>query len=122
MPPRSPSTMAPKTHRSAAKAGGLSVPPGATQTVSAGTTTLNTTANNALQAGYAITAPAAFALNRTRGYTLGFNVQLLSEDHSSNDRAGFSVIALGSDKRGIELGLWTNSTQKTGSIWAQTTA
>jgi hypothetical protein len=95
------------------------VPSGASQTVSGGATTLNTTANNALRSGYATTAPSAFTLDRTRGYTLGFNIRLLSETHSSNDRAGFSVIALGADKKGVELGFWTDPLKKTGSIWAQ---
>jgi hypothetical protein len=96
------------------------VPPGASQTVSAGATTLNTTANNTLQAGYATQiAPSAFALDRTRGYTLGFDIRLLSEAHSSNDRSGFSVTALGNDKKGVELGFWTDTLKKTGSIWAQ---
>ncbi|MGV0025773.1 choice-of-anchor Y domain-containing protein [Phormidesmis priestleyi] len=100
--------------------GWMSSVPGASQTVSAGATTLNTTANNALQAGYARTAPSAFTLDRTRGYTLGFNIRLLSETHNgSNDRAGFSVTALGNDKKGVELGFWTDTLKKTGSIWAQ---
>ncbi|KAM3091462.1 hypothetical protein ACKFKG_25945 [Phormidesmis sp. 146-35] len=96
-----------------------SIPLGVSQTVSAGATTLNTTANDALQAGYA-RIPTNFALDRNRGYTLGFNIRLLSETHSSsNDRAGFSVIALGADKKGVELGFWTDTLKKTGSIWAQ---
>lgn len=94
-------------------------PTGATETIAAGATTLTTTSNNAVQAGYFRTAPATLALDRTRGYTLGFNLELLSESHSSSDRAGFSLTALSSDKRGVELGFWTNSTKTAGSIWAQ---
>ena len=33
-------------------------------------------------------------------------MQLLAESHISDDRAGFSVIALANDARGIELGFW----------------
>ncbi|MGI2901777.1 choice-of-anchor Y domain-containing protein [Tolypothrix sp. VBCCA 56010] len=59
-------------------------------------------------------------LNRTNGFTINFQVKLNSESHSSDnnkdgliDRAGFSVIAIGNDKKGIELGFWTDE------IWAQ---
>ena len=43
-------------------------------------------------------------------------LKLLSETHSTNDRAGLSLIVLSSDLRGIELGFWTNE------IWAQSGA
>jgi|GEM_PF-3352709 len=63
-------------------------------------------------------------LNKNEGYILSFNLQLLSEDHTSYgntdkngdgkaDRAGFSVTLLGSDREGIELGFWENR------IWVQ---
>lgn len=87
-------------------------PPG-TETVSGGGTTLNTTGANNIRAGYSTFSP----LNRTQGYTLGFNLQLLSESHASPNRAGFSIIALSSDRRGIELGFWKPNA--TDGIWAQ---
>lgn len=53
------------------------------------------------------------SLNRSQGFNLSFQLRINSETHSTNDRAGFSVTLLGSDKFGIELGFWTNE------IWAQ---
>jgi hypothetical protein len=63
------------------------------------------------------------ALDRTQGYTFNFKVQLNSEttrtagankdNQGLDDRAGFSVILLSSDKKGIELGFWSDR------IWAQ---
>lgn len=50
--------------------------------------------------------PGFPSLLDTNGYSLTFQLQLLNESHTSNDRAGFSVIALGNDGRGIELGFW----------------
>lgn len=53
-------------------------------------------------------------LNRGLGFELSFSLAIASENHTSNDRAGFSVLLLGSDSRGIELGFWGDQ------IWAQT--
>lgn len=89
----------------------------ATQTPVAGG--VNLTTDDAVSAGYgnyfgtALKAPAFPALDRTKGFELTFSAQVLSENHSSPDRAGFSVILLGSDLRGIELGFWESE------IWAQ---
>jgi Domain of unknown function (DUF4347) len=62
-------------------------------------------------------------LDRTQGYSFNFKVQLNSEttrtpgankdNEGLDDRAGFSVILLSSDKKGIELGFWSDR------IWAQ---
>ena len=46
--------------------------------------------------------------NREQGYQIGFTIQLPTEQHAREDRAGFSVIALSHDLQGIELGFWTN--------------
>ena len=108
----------------------------ATQTATAGNTTLTT--DGSVYAGYinytfaeklgapsSLTNPKFPVLDRNAGYLLSFNAKVLSESHSTSanandrngdgkaDRAGFSVIALSSDKRGIELGFWTDR------IWAQ---
>ena len=83
----------------------------ASVSVGGGATTLNTTGANGIQAGYSRIAP--FVLDRTTGFTLDFDVKLLSEAHATNDRAGFSLIALSNDKKGIELGFWTDQ------VWAQ---
>ncbi len=40
-------------------------------------------------------------------------MQVISETHIGNDRAGFSVTVLSSDRQGIELAFWTNK------IWVQ---
>lgn len=76
---------------------------------------LDTTPANSTQAGYALTPSPG--LDRAQGFALGFTLRLTAESHSGNaNRAGFSVIALGSDARGIELGFWSNA------IWAQADA
>ncbi len=92
---------------------------GASQSLVTGGTRLIT--NTATSAGYANRIPilntlvnAGFpALDRNAGFSLLFELQVNSESHSSNDRAGFSVILLSEDSFGIELGFWTNE------IWAQ---
>lgn len=91
------------------------------QTYSDGVTILDTTANQSDAAGY-YGAPALVpALDRASGYSLSFIVQLISESHEVSDkdgdgvgdRAGFSVIVLSSDTKGIELGFWQDQ------VWAQ---
>jgi hypothetical protein len=52
-------------------------------------------------------------LDRTNGYTVNFILDVISETHSNNDRAGFSITILSDDLEGIELGFWENQ------IWAQ---
>jgi len=96
-----------------------------TQSAAGGVTTLTSSVSDS--AGYAAhvsgtigavpfnsSHPLLGTLDRTTGYTARFTAQVTSESHSSTDRAGFSIIALSSDKVGIELGFWTNE------IFAQT--
>ncbi len=63
-------------------------------------------------------------IDRINGYTVRFDVRVNVEDHvmgpagddnedGLEDRAGFSVIAISEDLRGLELGFWP------GRIWAQ---
>jgi hypothetical protein len=93
----------------------------ATQLFADGCTTLDTMTNQQDSAGYIANPRAIPALDRQNGYTLRFTVQVAEEYHADSDkdgdgvgdRAGFSVIALSSDTRGIELGLWPDE------IWAQ---
>jgi len=98
----------------------------ATQTVGSSFTTLNTlTEGKGGYSNYRQTQPtlvnSAFpVLNRSNGCSLSFQVRINSESHSRDangdglvDRAGFSLIALSSDRQGIELGFWPNE------IWAQ---
>lgn len=77
--------------------------------------------DNSVSAGYSnyqvdgTLKNAAFpSLDRATGYWLDFELKVNSESHSGSDnRAGFSVIALSSDRKGIELGFWEDR------IWAQ---
>jgi hypothetical protein len=52
-------------------------------------------------------------LDQAAGFEVNFSVQVENESHSNNNRAGFSLIVLGSDARGIEVAFWRNE------IWAQ---
>jgi hypothetical protein len=86
-----------------------------------GATTLDTTAQQADAAGYFGNPKLIPALDRSAGYALTFAVQLVEEYHADSDkdgdgvgdRAGFSVLVLSSDTRGIELGFWPDQ------VWAQ---
>ncbi|WP_414590445.1 DUF4347 domain-containing protein [Anabaena sp. CCY 9614] len=101
-------------------------PAGATQSFSTSGTILNTTANSAIYAGYSnynllgqMVNTNFPALDRTGGYSLSFNLQLLQESRTNSNRAGFSIIAISSDgTRGIELGFQL-LTPSTGNIFAQ---
>jgi len=82
---------------------------------------LSTSGSNSGRAGYSnydvgsnLVNPGFPVLDRSLGFSVSFEVQVNSESHSaSDDRAGFSVIALGEDSKGIELGFWIDT------IWAQ---
>ena len=95
-------------------------PPNASQTYVPTQGTQLVTINGA-RAGYFNTDPFTSTLinplfptlNRTTGFSISLDLLVSSETHSSPDRAGFSIIALASDHRGIELGFWNNE------IWAQ---
>ena len=73
---------------------------------------LDTTASTSTEAGWG--NASAGDLNRTNGFTLLIHARVNTEAHTSVNRAGFSLIVLGDDKHGIELGFWTNT------IFAQT--
>jgi Domain of unknown function (DUF4347) len=53
-------------------------------------------------------------LDRSKGFNLSFKLQLNAENHDNSDRnfdgrddrAGFSVVLIGDDLKGIELGFW----------------
>jgi hypothetical protein len=87
-----------------------------TESLTAGGTQLTT--DTAARAGYSSYSISIFppdvslkngafhSLDRSTGFALSFEMQLLAESHVSNDRAGFSVIALANDARGVELGFW----------------
>jgi hypothetical protein len=90
----------------------LSLPTAASRSVDAvgGFTTLDTTAGNNIQAGYSLTSTP---LDRLAGYTIRLDLRIADEAHARDDRAGFSLIALGDDRLGIELGFWDDQ------VWAQ---
>ncbi len=51
-------------------------------------------------------------LDTATGFDLSFNLKLVSETHSSNNRAGYSVVVVGTDPtRAVELSFWA------GNIW-----
>ncbi|MDZ7960220.1 MAG: hypothetical protein RMY34_20445 [Aulosira sp. DedQUE10] len=80
-------------------------------------TILDSSGTNANYAGYF--RPSPMILDRSKGYTVTFKVQINSESHSSMNRAGFSIIVISNklasepQPYGLELGFWENS------IWAQ---
>jgi hypothetical protein len=96
-----------------------------------GPTTLNTSASNAIYAGFSNYASngiseslvnSAFpTLSPTTGFDLTFNTKLDSESHTGNsNRAGFSVILLGNDLNGVELGFWNGLIFAQSSTFTQT--
>lgn len=64
-------------------------------------------------AGYAITPTLAPTLKREEGFKLDFTLNIVEEDHSTPDRAGFVVILLADDMKGIEVSFWEDE------IWVQ---
>ncbi|HNU99180.1 MAG: hypothetical protein KA191_04000 [Verrucomicrobia bacterium] len=84
----------------------LAFPGGAVQALADDAVCLDTWSSALEQAGYGRTTP--IALDRSAGVTVLFAARVDQESHGGPDRAGFSVIALGCDQRGIELGFWTN--------------
>jgi hypothetical protein len=94
-------------------------PPGAASlSYSDGATALDTSlSGNDTFAGWvsgqALT-PGFPSLDRGTGFQVNFTLQVENESHTNNNRAGFSVILLDQDAKGIELAFWENE------IWAQT--
>jgi hypothetical protein len=52
-------------------------------------------------------------LDRVTGFQVNFSIQIEHESHTNHNRAGFSVILLSQDARGVELAFWENE------IWVQ---
>jgi hypothetical protein len=92
-------------------------PVAASQTFTNGLTELTTKTTNPLSigdyAGYTASPSAVPELDRTLGFTLTFGVQIVEEQHNSDNRAGFSVTILDKDRKGIEIGFWEDR------VWAQ---
>ncbi|MEM7111833.1 MAG: hypothetical protein AAF614_05330 [Chloroflexota bacterium] len=96
-------------------------PSQATQSFGGEVTVLDTTAVQSDYAGYQGRNSHVPTLDRSNGYRLNFQFMLESESHAGSDRngdgiddrAGFSVIVLSSDLKGLEMGFWLDE------IWAQ---
>lgn len=93
-------------------------PPGtASLTFTDGATILDTTvAGRDTYAGWVsnpTTTPGFPTLDSTMGVQVNFTVQVQSEMHGNNNRAGFSMIILDQDAKGIELSFWEDQ------IWVQ---
>jgi hypothetical protein len=103
-----------------------------TQTAGAGFTTLNTVGPITDRGGYfsrdpvlgIFVHPNMPVLNRQAGYSINFSLRMAAETHVTGpggddngdglaDRAGFSVITIASDQRGLEVSFWEDS------IWVQ---
>lgn len=87
-----------------------------------GATVLDTTAERTDKAGFftedpltgpLMRHPRMPVLDRRAGYRVTFSVQIDGEEHVRDDRAGFSVLVIGNDLAGIELGFWRDE------VWAQ---
>jgi hypothetical protein len=82
-----------------------------------GAADLDTTlAGNDTYAGWVATGAASLefpTLDRAAGFQVNFTVQVENESHARDSRAGFSVILLSQDAKGIELAFWQDR------IWAQ---
>ena len=75
-----------------------------------GYTNFNSTALNGFQGGASRTD---VVFDTEQGFWLRFLIRLNSELHSSNDRAGLSIIVTGANLEAIELGFWIDQ------VWAQ---
>lgn len=77
------------------------------KTLSENSALLDTTSSSSISAGWSpIAAPT---LDRAAGFALAFTARVNAEAHANANRAGFSVIVLGSDTNGVELGYWTTN-------------
>jgi hypothetical protein len=86
----------------------------ATQSVAGASTILDTTFAMSDMAGYVYRRlPPAPSLDRSIGFRVLFSLRIAKESHVSSHRAGFSLIVLSNDLKGVELAFWKNE------IWAQ---
>jgi hypothetical protein len=58
-------------------------------------------------------SPGFPILDRVAGFQVNFTIRVENESHARNNRAGFSIILLSQDAKGIELAFWQDQ------IWAQ---
>ena len=79
-------------------------------------TVFDTTTGNETYAGWISNAGSISGfplLDRATGFHVNFSIQVEGESHTNNNRAGFNMISLGNDTKGIEIAFWDNE------IWAQ---
>ena len=77
------------------------------QSVAAGAYHFDTLPGNSTMAGSALVGVPA--LDTAAGFTLDFNLKVLSESHTRDERAGFSLIVTGLDPtHAIEIAFWTD--------------
>jgi hypothetical protein len=73
--------------------------------------TLDTRGAGVSTHGHARFAPSA--LDPAAGYTVAFRARIVDETHASDNRAGFSMVFVGSDPtKSVEIGFWN------GEVWA----
>lgn len=84
-----------------------------TQTLSSGRLVIDTTGSGVVAFGNARLSPVA--LDATAGYAVDFSLQVLAESHASANRAGFSLLLVGSDPaQSVALSFWQ------GRVWVPT--
>ena len=84
----------------------------ATQGLAGGAYTLDTTGAGVALWGNSRLSP--LLLDTDAGFVLSFSLQMLSESHSSANRAGYSVVLVGNDPgKSLELAFWADH------VWAQ---
>lgn len=79
------------------------------ESLTGGAAALTTTGTE--RAGYTKLSPVT--LDGAAGYQFTFELALDTESHDSADRAGLSVLLVGSDLLGLEIAFWTNE------VWVQ---
>ncbi len=67
---------------------------------------LDTMADLTETAGYFGNVQQSLNFDRNKGFSFHIELQIIQEYHTSDNRAGFSVILLSEDARGIELAFW----------------
>jgi hypothetical protein len=81
-----------------------SVPTGTFATTAGGVTTLDTTALDGIYAGFA----AQPTMDRVAGFTVRLDLRIISAATVNPSRAGFSLLVLAADARGVEIGFLNN--------------
>lgn len=89
----------------------LALPSLASETFAEGAARLDTTVSGSIFAGWSRQSPVP--LDRNTGFAVEMEFLLESESHASTNRAGLSMIVLGQDRKGVEIGIWTNR------VWVQ---